>query len=159
MNEARWRSLVAQGWTTMLLIFVSNMVMDIVRASVERKLVNWSDHLGPQGIQVVLVVLTIYAVMPLLVRAISGRPFIVVAVMLTFFMGLFVAAHEVSHLTTTRDKPFGILHILDLLHHAVAAFVMYAGIRWFRAVGQRVAAAGGAPAPVAALHGSEAAAR
>ncbi len=157
MNEERWRSLVAQGWTTMLLIFVSNMVMDIVRASVERKLVNWSDHLGPQGIQVVLVVLTLYAVMPLLVRAISARPFIVVAVMLTFFMGLFVAAHEVSHITTTRDKPFGILHILDLLHHVVAGFVMYAGIRWFRAVSRRVEGASvDAPARTV-LRGSEAA--
>ncbi len=133
MTAEKWRNLVAQGWTTMLLIFLANLQMDVIRASVERKLLNWADHLGPQGIQIVLVVMAIYAVMPLLVRSIPVRPFIVVVVMLTFFMGLFVAAHEISHITTTRDKPFGILHILDLLHHVVAAFVMFAGIMWFRA--------------------------
>jgi len=141
MTEAKWRSLVAQGWTTMLLVFLANITMDVIRASVEGKLVNWADHLGPQGVQIVLTVLAIYAVMPLLVRTVPWRAFIVVVVMLTFFIGLFVAAHEVSHLTTTRDKPFGMLHVLDLLHHAITAGVMFAGVMWFRAAGRQ---AGGA---------------
>jgi hypothetical protein len=133
MTEARLRSWVAQGWTTMFAVFVANLLMDVIRSSVEGSTRQWMDHMGPQGIQVVLVVMAIYAAMPLLVRTFSAVPFRVVVVMLTLFMGLFVAAHEVSHLVQNHDKPFGVLHALDLMHHALVVGTMVAGIAWTRA--------------------------
>ena len=116
----------------MFIIFSINILMDVVRSMLEGTEKQWADHLGLGGIKFVLVVMGIYTVMPMLIRTVPGSVIRVAVVVLTIFMGLFVLAHEVSHITSTRDKPFGVLHTLDLLHHVLVVWVVIAGLKWVR---------------------------
>lgn len=132
MNKTEYfRNMVAQGWTAMLLVFLANIVMDIVRVTVQGNPVPWAEHMGMAGVQFILVVLSVYALMPMLIRTISVRWFRYAMVGVSAFMGLFVAAHEVSHLVAA-DKPFGLLHALDLTHHVLSAWTVIAAVMWAR---------------------------
>lgn len=121
---------VAHGWTLMFLIFTANLLMDLVRANVDGAVRPWADHMGSFGAQLVYGVMGIYAIMPLLIRSVSARWFRWAVVGVTTFIGLFVVAHEVSHLGSTVHKPLGILHVLDFAHHAVAIWVTGTAALW-----------------------------
>lgn len=132
MNKSEhFRSLLAQGWTAMMLVFLANIVMDIVRVTVQGNPVPWAEHMGMAGVQFILVVLSVYALMPMLIRSISARGFRYAMIGITAFMSLFVAAHEVSHLIAA-DKPFGLLHALDLTHHLLGIWSVIAALMWAR---------------------------
>jgi hypothetical protein len=127
------RSIVAQGWTLMFVVFVANLVIDLVKNTVGGAVVQtrWAGHLNMGGVQFILVIMALYALMPMLVRAVSAPWFRWAVVGLTVFMALFVAAHEVSHLSPV-DKPFGLFHALDITHHLLAIGVTVAAIGWAR---------------------------
>ena len=110
MNKIeRMRGIVAQGWTAMFIVSLGNLVMDMIRTAAEGSQARWVEHFGPQGVQFVLIVLSVYAVMPMLVRTLSARWFRGVVVGVTALMTLFVGAHEVVHVAA-NDKPFGVIH-------------------------------------------------
>lgn len=132
MNKSdRLRAIVAQGWTIMLIVFLANIVMDLVRTSVEGTQGKWVEHMGIGGVQFVLVLMAVYAVMPVLVAAISARWFRWTVVGISALITLFVGAHEASHLVA-NDKPFGLLHALDITHHLVGIGVIVASSMWAR---------------------------
>ncbi len=125
------RSLVAHGWTAMFLVFLANLVMDLVRVTIEGSAAPWAAHMGMQGVKFILAIMAVYAAMPVLVRTFSARWFRYAMVGLTVFMSLFVGAHEASHLVAA-DKPFGLLHTLDLMHHVLGIWVAVAAVMWAR---------------------------
>jgi len=130
-NDQQLRSLVAQGWTTMFIVFLANLSLDVIRCIVVGDFSKWAKHLGLGGMDVIAVVMAIYALMPLLIRAVSDQWFKYVTVGVTVFMGLFVLAHEASHLVS-GDKPFGIQHALDITHHLLAISTTVAAALWAR---------------------------
>ena len=134
-SSERFRAMVAQGWTLMFMVFVSNLVIDLIKNAVRGDGTQWAQHLGMPGVQLLLVVMAIYALMPMLVRSLSAQWFRFAVVGLTVFMGLFVGAHEISHLNP-NDKPFGIFHTLDLTHHVLVIWVTVAAVRWSRQAGE-----------------------
>lgn len=132
MNKSeRMRSIVAQGWTAMFLVFIANIVMDLVRILVLGVQAQWAEHMGMQGVKFILAVMSIYALMMVLVRTLSARWFRFATVGITALMTLFVGAHEVSHLMA-EDKPFGLLHALDMTHHILGVWVLVAAVMWAR---------------------------
>jgi hypothetical protein len=135
----RFRAMSAQGWTLMFMVFVSNLVIDLIKNTVRGDSTQWAQHLGMPGVQLLLVVMVIYAIMPMLIRSLSAQWFRFAVVGLTVFMGLFVGAHEISHLSPT-DKPFGIFHTLDVTHHVLVVWVTVAAVRWARQGDQTAAA-------------------
>ena len=132
MNKGeRMRSIVAQGWLAMFMVFLANIVMDLVRILITGTQAQWAEHMGMQGVKFILVVMAVYAVMPVLIRTLSARWFRGTVIGITALMSLFVGAHEVSHLMAS-DKPFGPLHALDITHHLLGIWVLVAAIAWFR---------------------------
>ena len=132
MNKIeRMRGIVAQGWTAMFIVSLGNLVMDMIRTAAEGSQARWVEHFGPQGVQFVLIVLSVYAVMPMLVRTLSARWFRGVVVGVTALMTLFVGAHEVVHVAA-NDKPFGVIHALDITHHILGVWTLVAAIMWAR---------------------------
>lgn len=125
------RSVVAQGWTTMFIIFVANLTIDIVKSMLNNGSSKWAEHIGLNGAQVILAVMFVYAIMPMLIRGLPWRGFRPVVVAITVLMTLFVAAHEVSHLMA-QDKPFGFFHVLDITHHVMGVAVIVAAVLWAR---------------------------
>ncbi len=134
MHKAeQFRSLVAQGWTMMCIVFVSNLLVDLIKNSVAGPAlqVPWAEHLSMGGIQFILVIISIYAIMPVLIRTLSATWFRWTVVGLTVAMGLFVAAHEISHLTALT-KPWGLFHALDITHHILVVWVTIGATLWAR---------------------------
>ena len=84
------RNIVAQGWTMMLIVFLANLLVDLIKIAVEGDTTKWGDHLGMKGVQFLLVIMAIYVFMPMLVRTISATWFRYVVVGLTVLMTLFV---------------------------------------------------------------------
>jgi len=115
----------------MFMVFLANLTLDVVRCIVVGDFTRWAKHLGLGGLDVIAVVMAIYALMPLLVRTISDQWFRFVTVGVTIFMTLFVLAHEASHLVA-GDKPFGIQHALDITHHVLGISTAVAASLWAR---------------------------
>ncbi|MEE8056392.1 MAG: hypothetical protein V3T17_00955 [Pseudomonadales bacterium] len=128
------RSLIAQGWTTMFLLFAANLVMDLARCQVMDTCRPWAEHLGQGGLVVVTIVMMIYGVVPMLVRCVNLRFFRYVVVFQSIAVTLFYFVHEMTHLMA-GDKPFGISHGLDILHHVIGVSVIVASILWAREAG------------------------
>ena len=132
MNKSeRLRSIVAQGWTMMFIVFLANLTIEVVRSMLTNDSLKWAEHIGTYGLRVILAVMVTYALMPMLVRAVSARWFRPAVVAITALMTLFVGAHEISHLAPL-DKPFGFLHALDIAHHVLGISVIAAAVMWAR---------------------------
>jgi len=115
----------------MFAVFLANIVMDLVRITVMNNATQWADHLGMQGLKFIHVVMAISVLIPMLIRTFSAHWFRYAVVGVTALMTLFVGAHEVSHLIAA-DKPFGVLHALDLVHHVLGIWVIVAAVMWVR---------------------------
>ncbi len=130
-NTDRLRALLAQGWTLMFMVFTGNLIIDLIKNEIRGNGPEWAQHLGMPGVKLLLVVMAIYVVMPMLIRTFDAHLFRLFVVVMSVLMGLFVGAHELSHLAP-NDKPFGILHTLDLTHHLLVIWVTVTAIRWVR---------------------------
>lgn len=53
-KSERLRSIVAQGWTMMFIVFLANLTIDVVKSLLVGNAANWVGHMGLFGIQVVL---------------------------------------------------------------------------------------------------------
>jgi len=125
------RSFIAQGWTTMFIIFVGNLTVDMGRCQILDSCTDWANHIGPGGIVFIAVIMSVYAVMPMLIRGIRARWFRYPVVGISTMITLFYIAHEISHMFP-ESKPFGLSHALDVTHHLVGISVIIASILWVR---------------------------
>lgn len=115
----------------MFVVFVANIVLDLTKCTVIGDFSAWGAHLGMKGLKFVTTVMAIYAIMPMLVKTIADQWFRYFVIGVSVFMTLFVAAHEVSHLLK-GDKPWGIAHALDVTHHILGVWVIFAASIWAR---------------------------
>lgn len=125
------RTLVAQGWTMMFLIFLAMFVADLTKSAVFQDFSKWSEDPGYGGLMILLGIMSIYAFMPMLVLSISAKWFRGTVVGITVFFTLFFIAHQLTHLTA-GDKPFGMIHILDFTHHILGIWVTIAAVLWVK---------------------------
>lgn len=129
MKEAHHhKQLIAQGWTSMFAVFIAGVCIEIAKGGALDDPGRAGRHLGMAGIQLVLVLSSLYALMPMLVRSFDARWFRWVVVGLSVLVSLFMVAHEISHWRT--DRPFGVLHALDITHHVLGAWVTVLSVRW-----------------------------
>lgn len=123
------RSRIAQGWTAMLLAFVCMFLGDLVKSAITNDFSKWATDPGPLGLRVVSVVMTIYIVVPMLVRNVRARWYRWVAVAQAAVIGMFILAHQVAH-ALNGSRPFDINHIFDFTHHVLAIWVIVLSVRW-----------------------------
>lgn len=130
-NDQWLTDILAQGWVLMFILFVANMVLDMTRCAVQGDCTVWTKHLGAMGVSMVTVIMAIYAAMPLLIRTFSHPVFKVAVSAITVFITLFYMAHEATHLRA-GDKPFGVFHTLDILHHVIGVWMVAVSVMWVR---------------------------
>ena len=123
------RAIVAKGWTMMFIVFLAMFVSDLTHSAVAGNFAKWSTDPGDFGLKVLLVIMCIYAAMPMLVMSVSPKWFRATVAGVTGFFTLFFLAHELTHLAN-GDKPFGILHALDICHHVLGIWVTSAAVVW-----------------------------
>lgn len=123
------RAIVAKGWTLMFIVFLGLFVVDLTKSAIFQSFAKWEKDPGYFGLQVLVVMMCIYAAMPMLVMTISGKWFRGLTAGVTGFFTLFFIAHELTHLAS-GDKPFSVMHALDICHHVLGIWTMVAAIIW-----------------------------
>lgn len=123
------RSRIAQGWNAMLLSFLCIFLSDLVKSAITNDFAKWANDPGPIGLKIVCVVLTVYIMMPMMIRNVRAPWFRWVATGQATLIGFFVLAHQVAH-AVSHTRPFDITHIFDFAHHALAIWVVILTARW-----------------------------
>lgn len=122
---------IAQGWTCMLAAYALLFLMALVRDAVANDFSRWASDPGPIGVRASSILLTLYVVMPMLVRHVDARWFRWLATGLAGFCGLAILAHQLGH-ALTDSRPFDVLQVFDFTHHALALWVVVLTARWAR---------------------------
>ena len=135
-STQRLTNFIVQGWTMMFIVYVANLTMDMTRCAVADSCATWSSHIGMGGAKFITVIMVVYTVMPMLIRAVTAKWFRYVVIAMSVLITLFYIAHELSHLAA-GDKPFGIFHALDITHHILGVSVIVAASLWARQANER----------------------
>jgi len=130
-TTSKYRAIVAQGWTMMFIIFIAMFVMGLVKSAINEDFSYYQTDPGYQGLAVLTVVMGIYALMPMLVKTFEGRWLGLLSAGLGVFFTMFFIAHQLAHLIE-GDKPFSILHLLDIAHHILGVWVVTASVLWVK---------------------------
>lgn len=131
LQEFNLRTSVAQAWVCWLLLVLTMGVIDLVQSAIILDFAKFDNDPGQEGLHMLIIVMTFYAVMPILVRTIDFVIFRWFVVGAASFFTLFFIAHEVSHLII-GDMPWGIRHALDLAHHFIGVWLIITAGRWAR---------------------------
>jgi hypothetical protein len=87
---------------------------------------------SPLGLQVLVVILCLNALVQVTVHARSCRTAKVSVFILSVLYGLFFLVHNIVHLIS--GEALGLQSILDFTHHVLAGFAVWAAWRWQSAV-------------------------
>ena len=129
LEEFSLRTSVSTAWLCWLLIVLTMGVVDLVQSAVIVDFTKFDKDPGQEGLNMLIIVMTIYALMPILVRTIDNVIFRWFVVAAAVFFTMFFIAHEVSHLII-GDMPWGIRHSLDLAHHAIGIWMTIIAGKW-----------------------------
>jgi len=89
------------------------------------------DDPSPLGLQVLIVLLCLNAIVQVTVHARSCRTAKVCVLVLSVLYGLFFLAHNIFHMV--GGEPLGLQSVLDFTHHALAGFAIWGAWRWQKA--------------------------
>lgn len=127
---------VAQGWTVMFLVFIAIFQMEFIAMSVNADISTFQSPEGRQVFKAAVVLMALHAFMPLLVCSLTARWFRWGVVLVTAFFTVAMVGHQWAHVVK-GDKPVALLHLLDLCHHVISAWVTVAAVRWARSAPAR----------------------
>lgn len=146
------REVLAQGWTTMFIIFTANLVLDSLRCNAMGTCAPYYEHFGNNGVTMITVFMLVYAAMPILIRTIAVPQFRNVVIPVTFFITMMYVGHELGHISKPEEggKPFGFSHALDIAHHILGLSMAIVAISWVRETKREQALAGAAEEGVSA---------
>lgn len=124
---------IITGWTSLLLLTIL-MVMFMIYTSVyeNNDFAALKHDPGAAGLNAVIVLTAIYAVMPFVVYLIQSsnvrflRWICVVVAMLSM---LFLIMHHLKHFTE-GSRPDAVSNLIDILMHLIGAWIIYFSIRW-----------------------------
>lgn len=130
-NYSKYRDLTAHGWTMMFIIFLAMFVVDLTHSAILQDFTKWQKDPGSSGLGILIIIMAIYASMPMLIKSIQAKWFRQTVIGVTVFFTLFFVAHQITHLLA-GDKPFGVMHILDFSHHVLGVWVVVVATLWLR---------------------------
>jgi hypothetical protein len=132
MHKKNLRHFIILGWVILLQLSVIMFVVSLTRSAINANFATFADDPGHRGMNIMAVVFSLQAVVPLLVWRFDARAFRWFVAGFTAFFLLFYAAHEVSHLIQDAvymefDK------VLAFAQLAVLVWVTACAVRWARA--------------------------
>lgn len=119
------------GWISALQLVVIMFLVSLVRAAIANDFKRFGVDPGDRGLNIMIVIFAVYALIPVLVRMFDGRVFRWTTVGVAVFFWLMFIAHQLSHLLVDKT-PLSIYHVLDFSHHAVLLWVIVCSVRWAR---------------------------
>ena len=138
------RQSITVGWICALQLVVIMFVVALLRAAIGNDFTGFSKDPGDLGMRVMLVVFTIYAVIPIALRMIGGVVFRWAMVGVAVFFLLMFVAHQLSHMYMD-GRPLNFFHTLDFAHHGMMLWLIVLTVRWARLAQRDVASASARP--------------
>lgn len=125
------RHSITVGWICALQLVVIMFVVSLCRAAIANDFRPFGRDPGNMGLDIMIVIFAIYAVMPMLMRMFDGRIFRWFMVGAAVFFFLMFIAHQLTHMYVDH-MPLNIYHVLDFAHHAVLLWVSVCSVQWAR---------------------------
>lgn len=125
------RQTIMIGWIALLQLVVAMFIVAIYRGAIANDFTGFTRDPGTLGIDVMIIVFTIYAFIPVLVRVTDWRPFRWFMVGASVFFLLFFIAHQLTHMFVD-NTPLNLYHVLDFAHHLLMVWMIASAIRWAR---------------------------
>jgi hypothetical protein len=125
------RHSITIGWICALQLVVIMFLVSLVRAAIANDFRPFGRDPGNLGLDIMIVIFAIYAVIPMLLRLFDGPVFRWFMVGVAVFFFLMFIAHQLTHMMVDH-MPLNIYHTLDFAHHAVLLWVSVCSVRWAR---------------------------
>lgn len=119
------------GWIALLQVVIVMFVIGLCRAAVEGDFSKFARDPGQFGLDIMIVVFTLYAAIPVLLQAFEFRAFRWFMVAVSIFFFLFFVAHQIGHMVMDKTA-LNINHVLDFAHHILMLWMIVCAIRWAR---------------------------
>lgn len=125
------RRRITVGWISALQLVVIMFVVSLVRAAIANDFKPFALDPGNRGLDMMIVIFAIYAVIPVLVRVFDGLLFRWAMVGASVFFFLMFIAHQLTHMVVDK-MPLSIYDVLEFSNHAVMLWVIVCSVRWAR---------------------------
>lgn len=142
------RQTLIVGWIALLNLVVVMFIVSIYRGAIADDFSGFGKDPGTLGMDIMIVVFAIYALIPVLVRCTDRVPLRWFMVLTSCFFFLFFIAHQLTHMIVDGTR-LNLYHVLDFAHHFLMLWMIVCSIRWLRARDEQEHAA-------ASLHYSQA---
>jgi hypothetical protein len=134
-KQENLRQSIIIGWIALIQLVVVMFIVAIYRGAIANDFTGFVKDPGSLGIDIMIVVFTIYALVPVLVRAIDWRVFRWFMVGISVFFLLFFIAHQLTHMIVDNTQ-LNLYHVLDFAHHFLMLWIIACTIRWARHRGE-----------------------
>ena len=135
VNEPNHRAIIATSWGGMLALLLAMLMLSPLQYAMNGQYEALTKVLredpSPLGLQVLIVMLCLNALVQVTVHARSCRTAKVSVFILSVLYGLFFLAHNIVHML--GGEPLGLQSVLDFTHHALAGFAIWGAWRWQKA--------------------------
>ncbi len=135
MQPTNYRAVVATSWGGMLVLLIAMLILEPLRYAMNGQYEALTSLLrkdpGQAGLQVLVLLLCLNAIVQVTVHARECRVAKVSILVLSLLYGLFFLAHNIAHFL--GGEALGLQSVLDLTHHALASFAIWGAWRWQRA--------------------------
>jgi len=132
MHQTNHRAVVATAWSGMLVLLIAMLILEPLRYAMNGQYEALTSILrkdpGPAGLQVLIALLCLNAIVQVTVHARECRTAKVSVLVLSVLYGLFFLAHNVVHFL--GGEALGLQSVLDLTHHGLAALAIWGAWRW-----------------------------
>lgn len=130
-TEENLRRSIIVGWINLLQLIVVMFLVSLVRSAIANDFTSFGKDPGNLGLDIMIVIFSIYAVMPVLVKMFDARAFRWLLVGVSIFFLLLFIAHQITHMVVDK-MPLNIYHLLDFSHHLIMVWVIFCTIQWAR---------------------------
>lgn len=131
-KQEQYRQSVIVGWIMLLQIVLVMFIISILRGAIKNDFSGFAKDPGELGTNIMIIVFAIYAVIPVLVRAIGAVFMRWFTFGISIFFMLFFIAHQLTHMIVD-NMPLNIYHVLDFVHHAIILWVIICSYKWAKA--------------------------
>ena len=134
-QEPNYRAIIATSWGSMLALLLAMLMLSPLQYAMNGQYEALTKVLredpSPLGLQVLIVMLCLNALVQVTVYARSCRTAKVSVFILSVLYGLFFLVHNIVHMV--GGEPLGLQSVLDFTHHALAGFAIWGAWRWQKA--------------------------
>jgi hypothetical protein len=124
------QSIVVQGWTVMLILYLGMLVATIGYAAIQDDLAPLAIHPGLSEAGTASIIVFIYALMTMAVRLIDHGWFRWFNAGLLTLVTLHEIAHQAGHVM--NGASIGLLGMIEFGHHVIGLLTVVMAVRWAR---------------------------